>query len=86
MAACTRLEKPRLPPTVPSSSDEPPEVASNADKCPPADVPKLAKRVGSSPNVAAFARSQRTAPFTSWTCAGKVTDSGANNAACEVRR
>ena len=48
--------------------------AATAARCPPADVPQIAMRSGSSANRPAFARSQRTAVFTSSTLAGNVTD------------
>jgi hypothetical protein len=41
---------------------------------PPAETPPIAIRFGSSPYPAAFARSHRTAAFTSWTGAGYLTD------------
>jgi hypothetical protein len=40
----------------------------------PAEPPPIAMRSGSSPYSAAFARSHRTAAFTSWTGAGYLTD------------
>ena len=81
ITAWTRLDWPRLPPTPPSRStltlpivavETPPEVPTKAARCPPADEPHAAKRSGSRPYCAAFARSQRIAPRQSWICAGQI--------------
>ena len=56
----------------PAGEAAPAEVPASAARLPPAEWPQAAKRVGSSPYSAAWARSQRMAVLTSAMAAGNV--------------
>ncbi|GAB2957986.1 hypothetical protein GCM10027203_73350 [Nonomuraea fastidiosa] len=61
-----------MTPMSPSSAATPPEKTVISVSQPPDESPAIAKRFGSSPYVAAFARSHRMAALMSCTWAGKV--------------